>query len=118
MKITNSAVNITNYVVRITTSVVNISTSVVNTVYVVKIVNSDHGAGDRRAPSGEKGGDVGYTRLEERMAMRFSGIQEFMNSGIREFRNSGIQEFRNSQEFWNSDIEQLFTSFSIFQQFS
>ena len=37
--------------------------------------NLDRGAGDRRAPSGEKGGDVGYARLEERMAMRLSEIQ-------------------------------------------
>ena len=60
---------------------------------------SDRGAGDRRAPSGEKGGDVGYARLEERMAMRLSGIQEFRNPGIQEYMNSGIQELRHQQNF-------------------
>ena len=73
---------------------------------------SDRGAGDRRAPSGEKGGDVGYARLEERMAMRLSGIQESRNSGIQEFRNLGNQEFRNS------GINKSVTLFGIFLQFS
>ncbi len=65
------------------------------------ILHLDRGAGDRRAPSGEKGGDVGYVRLEERMAMRLSGIhpgfQESRNSGIQESRNSGILEFMHQQ---------------------
>ena len=69
---------------------------------------SDRRAGDRRAPSGEKGGDVGYARLEERMVMRLSVIQEVRNSGNQEFRNPGIQEFRNSgiQEFRNPGIQE------------
>ena len=78
--------------------------------------NSDRGAGDRRAPSGEKGGDVGYARLEERMARRLSGIQESRNPWIQEFRNSGIQESRNLgiQEFRNSGDQASTIFFSSF----
>ena len=55
-------------------------------------------------PFGIKGEDVGYARLEERIAdaackmqeSRKSEIQKFRNSGIEEYRNPGMQEVRNS----------------------
>ena len=47
-------------------------------------------------PFGIKGEDVGYARLEERIADAACKMQESRKSEIQELRNTGIQECRKS----------------------